>query len=182
MNIFYLSPNAAEAAKYHCDKHCVKMILESAQLLSTAHRLIDGVEGKKVSAAGRNLKAWILPDERDSTLYTATHVNHPSAVWVRQSDEHYYWLELLLRELYREYTRRYNKIHLVQQKLEDALLFAPDNIPKQGFVEPPQCMPDDCKVPGDAVTAYRKYYINYKNEFAVWKYTQTPDWYKEATQ
>jgi hypothetical protein len=42
MNIFVLDTNPAKAAKYHNNKHCVKMILETAQLLSTAHRIIDG--------------------------------------------------------------------------------------------------------------------------------------------
>ena len=44
MNIFYLSTNTDECARYHCDKHVVKMILETAQMLSTAHRVLDGDE------------------------------------------------------------------------------------------------------------------------------------------
>lgn len=177
MNIFYLDNDPVLAAKYHCDKHCVKMILESAQLLSTAHRVLDGVEGIKISASGRKLKSWILPDERDQVLYSATHVNHPSAVWVRQSRNNYYWLESLLKALYNEYTFRYGKVHLVQQKLEEALLFAPDSLGNSPFTEPPQCMPDYCKIPGNAVAAYRNYYLNEKKDFAVWNHSETPDWY-----
>ena len=177
MNIFYLSHDPIEAAAFHCDKHCVKMILESAQLLSTAHRVLDGEERATLSASGRKVKRWVHPDsEMDSVLYQATHVNHPSAVWARQSKHHYYWLEKLLSALYNEYSARYKKIHLVEIKLGEALKFCPENIGKSPFVEPPQCMPDYCKVPGNAVQAYKNYYLNEK-DFAVWKYSKTPDWY-----
>ena len=47
MNIFYLHENPEICAEYHCDKHVVKMILETAQMLSTAHRIIDGELGAK---------------------------------------------------------------------------------------------------------------------------------------
>jgi hypothetical protein len=42
MNIFYLDKDPIKAAEYSCDKHVVKMILESAQMLCTAHRVLDG--------------------------------------------------------------------------------------------------------------------------------------------
>ena len=82
MNIFYLDEDPVLAAQMHCDKHVVKMILESAQLLSTAHLLIDGDE---------------LADERG--LYKATHKNHPSSKWVRDSSENYEWLWNLFDQL-----------------------------------------------------------------------------------
>ena len=44
MNIFYLDRDPVIAAQMMCDKHVVKMILESAQMLSTAHRVLDGDE------------------------------------------------------------------------------------------------------------------------------------------
>ena len=89
MNIFFLSENPVQAAEWMVDKHVVKMILESAQLLSTAHRIIDGRETQGKSATGRNVKRWILNDAREPVLYSATHINHPSAVWCRQSVENY---------------------------------------------------------------------------------------------
>jgi hypothetical protein len=73
------------------DRHVVKMILETAQLLSTAHRLLDGTESIDTSS-GRKKRVYTLPDERDAVLYSATHANHPSAVWARQSVENYNWL------------------------------------------------------------------------------------------
>lgn len=179
MNIFYLHKDPKIAAQYHCDKHVIKMILESAQLLSVAHRVLDGEEGVKLSSNGRKLKTWVLPDWREDVLYQVSHYNHPCAIWVRESQANYYWLECLLKHLYNEYTERYNKVHLTQIKLEDALLFPPDNLVKREFTEPPQAMDlyPQCKVPGDVVQAYRNYYREIKADIAVWKYSPKPYWY-----
>ena len=179
MNIFYLDKDPVLAAAYHCDKHVVKMILESAQLLSTAHRVLDGEEGVKLSSNGRRLKEWVLPDWREDTLYKTSHYNHPCAIWVRQSRDNYYWLEKLLNALYNEYTARYNRTHLTELKLKDALALCPDNIKKLPFTDPPQAMDlyPQCKVPGDTVQAYRNYYKQIKSEIAEWSYTPKPYWY-----
>ena len=96
MNIFYLNPDPKICAQEHISKHVVKMIIEYAQLLSTAHRIIDGTLSVSLSETGRKQKRYVLPDERESILYLSTHSNHPSAVWVRQSDANYNWLYLSL--------------------------------------------------------------------------------------
>jgi hypothetical protein len=112
MNIFYLSQNPVECAQMHNDKHCVKMILESAQLLSTAHRVLDGVETVGLSQSGRKKKIWKLANDKlDTKLYSATHNNHPSAIWVRQSKNNYVWLFNLFCSLIVEYQHRYEKVH-----------------------------------------------------------------------
>lgn len=177
MNIFYLDNDPEIAAQYHNDKHVVKMILESAQLLSTAHRVIDGVEVQAKSKTGRNVKRWSLNNEYDSVYYTATHINHPSAVWVRSSGEHYIWLHNLFEFLLKEYTVRYGKTHKCQELLKPLQTF-PKNQNYVPFQQPPQAMPDDCKVHNDSVEAYRNYYIKYKNKMASWKVRGTPVWYK----
>ena len=92
MNIFYLDHDVNKCAEMHNDKHVVKMILEYAQLLSTAHRVCDGTILDTFSKTGRRKKVWALADNRDTILYSATHINHPSAVWVRQSSANYGWL------------------------------------------------------------------------------------------
>jgi hypothetical protein len=84
MNIFYLDHDAERCAEMHNDKHVVKMILEYAQLLSTAHRVLDGTIIDRLSPSGRKQKAYLLADNRESSLYSATHINHPSAVWVKK--------------------------------------------------------------------------------------------------
>lgn len=189
MNIFYLHHDVEKCAQYHCDKHTIKMILESCQLLSTAHRLIDGQQYIRLSDTGRKTKAWKLENQtHNEFLYSATHINHPSAVWVREAESHYMWLAKLTKELCKEYTYRYGKVHKCERVgLVD---FFVDNIPNkikvnEAFVEPPQCMPDYCKVEGDAVTGYRNYYMKEKWRMLSWsgkiKSRSIPEWVMKET-
>lgn len=178
MNIFYLDQDPKSCAQQHVDKHVVKMILEYCQLLSTAHRVIDGVQTTATSKSGRSKKVFQLPDSRDSVLYSATHVNHPSAVWVRQSSQNYLWLTSLLRELCTEYTARYGKVHKCESSgLVDVLRTnVPRGISSAGFTEPTPAMPDDFKVEGDSVMSYRNYYNGSKTRMFSWKNRNTPEW------
>jgi len=179
MNIFYLDHDVTKCAEMHNDKHCVKMILEYAQLLSTAHRFLDGTLVDGYSKTGRKQKRYVLPDNRDSILYGATHTNHPSAVWVRQSQENYIWLSNMLLALCEEYTHRYGKVHKVERDGLCYVLFKniPNNIGNKGWSEPTPAMPDDVKVPGDSIASYRNYYIKNKTHLANWKNRKVPDWY-----
>jgi len=179
LNIFYLSHNPVECAKFHVDRHTTKMVLEYAQLLSTAHRVLDGVELIGLSDSGRKKKFWTLGDSRDYTLYKATHINHPSAVWARQSAENYLWLANMLIALCEEYTYRYGKIHKTER---DGLAYVllkniPHNIGNSGFTQPTPAMPDEVKIAGDSIKSYRNYYINNKTHLASWKKRSTPGWY-----
>jgi len=178
MNIFYLDRDPERAAQYHCDKHVVKMILESAQLLSTAHRVLDGVMVGGKSKTGRNVKRWSLNNEFDSVYYSASHINHPSAVWVRTSPMHYIWLHNLFNFLLEEYTFRYGKVHKCEGLLKPLRRF-PSNLPYAPFEEPPQCMPDDSKNVLSSVIAYRNYYFNHKARFAKWSVRPTPIWWDD---
>lgn len=158
MNIFYLHKDPKIAAQMQINKHVVKMILESAQLLSTAHRVIDGFEEIKLSINGRRLKTWTHPNPTlNSLLYQSTHVNHPCAIWVRQSNENYMWLYEHFKALCEEYTRRYKKIHATDLKLSLTLQHLPEDIPYKDFTEPPLAMLDIYKA-SDAVQSYRNYY------------------------
>ena len=142
MNIFYLSHDPVQAAQVQYNKHVVKMILETAQLLCTAHHIL-----------GSNIK---IP-------YKATHKNHPSAIWVRSSAEAYMWAYEHMLALGAEYTKRYGKEHLTIAKCRDVLYTLPNNISNDPFAQPPQCMPDEYKVEGDSVAAYWNYYENEKH-------------------
>ncbi len=183
MNIFYLDNDPMKCAQMHNDKHVVKMILEYSQLLSTAHRLIDGRETVGLSASGRKAKRWLLDDERNDILYSATHNNHPSAVWCRQSAVNYNWLHSLLVELCKEYTHRYGKVHKCERDgLVKALGLTPNNINyDKPFTEPTPAMPDDVKITGNSVASYRNYYINNKVHLASWKgkvnSRNQPEWF-----
>ena len=179
MNIFYLSYDPRTCAAEHCDKHVVKMIVEYAQLLSTAHRVLDGIPYTAKTANNRNIKRWRLDKPREDILYKASHINHPSNIWVRQSRSHYRWLFDLFQHCCVEYTRRYKKYHSTES-LISYLWVAPFNIPDAGWIDPPPAMPDKYKVPGDSIQSYRNYYIGDKVAFATWKSPSSPPlWFIE---
>ena len=182
MNIFALDLDVKKCAEYHNDKHCIKMILEHNQLLSTAHRVLDGNEIIVKSKTGRNVKRWVINDERENILYSATHQNHPSAIWCRQSKSNYRWLVDLTEALCKEYTYRYGKVHKCERDgLVELLKTPPTNILDKPFTQPIPAMPEECKVPGDSVQSYRNYYKMNKTHLASWKgkvnSRTIPDWY-----
>lgn len=160
MNIFFLDYQPDHAAAYHVDKHVVKMILETAQLLSTAHHVLD-------------------PEENHILLYKPTHVNHPSAKWVRESGENYKWAWNLLNALCKEYTRRYGKYHKCDVTgLVTELSKPPRNIPLGDFTTVKLAMPDEYKISLDPVVCYRNYYNGAKRHMFSWKTREVPEWIK----
>ena len=174
MNIFYLHQDPKVCAEWAVDSHCVKMILESAQLLSTAHRVLDGVQYIDASS-GRKIKRWKLDHGRDVELYSATHVNHPSAVWCRESNNNYTWLWRYLDEHCKEYTRRYGKVHKVELSgLKDLLEILPDNITVGSFFQPPSAMDAKYIISDDAIVNYRNYYKIGKAHLHKWKAPALP--------
>jgi hypothetical protein len=159
MNIFVLHENPKQAARYHCDKHVVKMIVESAQIMSTAIHS----KGKKGP-------------------YKPTHVHHRCVLWAQKCAANYVWLWELYAELLVEYTLRYKRVHkcqrYMQELYEQQVLF---HSFKQLSV-PPQCVDRICKQPTtwpSTVFAYRLFYVEDKCSFARWKTTGEPDWYSE---
>ena len=182
MNMFYLSEDPQLCAKWSVDSHCVKMILESAQLLSTAHRILDGTQytEEKTLANGRkrNIQRWRLPDQREGILYSATHVNHPCAIWCRQSAANYAWLWSLMTEYCIEYTGRYGKVHkIASDGLLDELDVVPYNIPGDvGFTKPPSAMDPKYIISDDPILNYRNYYKYGKAHLHKWKKRQPPEW------
>jgi hypothetical protein len=176
VNIFYLHSDPKVCAEWAVDKHVVKMILEAAQLLSTAHRVLDGTEYIDASS-GRKIKRWRLPDNRDTEMYSATHINHPSAVWARQSNNNYNWLWCYLWEHCKEYTRRYGKTHKVETSgLLNVLSQPPRNIPIAHKTQPPSCMDEKYIVGDDAVENYRNYYKYGKSHLHKYTNRQAPEW------
>ena len=171
MNIFFLDSDPYKSAKYQCDKHVIKMTLETAQLLSTAHRLNPYDDGKDT-----------LPD----FIYKPTHKNHPCAIWAREFCSNYSWLSLHGLYLAEEYERRYGKRH----KCFELLDWCIDNFPNIPFgfgefslgsysvTEPPQCMPERYKIQNKPIEAYRNYYINdkMKKMKCVWTNREKPEW------
>lgn len=177
MNIFYLSKDPAESARWMVDKHVVKMILESAQLLSTAHRVLDGRMYVGKTATGRNVKRYELGDSREHVIYSATHVNHPSAIWARRAVENYNWLYEHFYELGREYTYRYGKTHkCFQGELSYMLSSPPHNLREYEMTYMPSAMPPEYVISTDPVINYRNYYKFGKARMHSWKNRQPPEW------
>lgn len=161
MNIFALSQNPKKAAKYHSDKHVVKMILESAQLLSTAHHLHPSNYSQKYLG----------------NMYKKTHENHPCAIWARTNTGNYKWLLQLLHALIQEYTYRYNKSHQTW-RVAQYLNLIPD-IPEGKRTDFVMAMPDEYKVE-NTVHAYRRYYTMDPEKARINKWNKTrrpPYWY-----
>jgi len=153
------------------------MIVEYAQLMSTAHRVLDGIPYTAKTANNRSIKRWRLDKPREDILYKACHINHPSAKWVRQSTSHYRWLFDLFQHCCVQYTQRYGKYHSTES-LVSYLWVPPFNIKDAGWVDPPPAMPDKYKIPGDSIQSYRNYYIGDKVAFAKWKSPATiPTWF-----
>jgi hypothetical protein len=157
MNIFFLDEDPTMSAQYHVDKHVVKMILETAQLLCGVHHAT-------------------APDNT-YVPYKLSHKNHPCSIWARTSLSNYLYLCELGLELCKEYTYRYGKRHKSQEVIEWCLIYKP-NVPDVEFTEPAMAMPDEYKV-GDVVQSYRNYYMGAKSGFATWKNRQKPFWFEK---
>ena len=164
MNIFYVDKDPANAAMCLQDKLVVKMPLESAQMLSTAHRLLSGDD---------------YCDERG--IYLKAYMNHPCTIWARETSQNYLWLYYHFYFLCREYETRYDRQHLSFTKLNDALSQLPLNIPDAGLTTMPQAMPDEYKN-NDPVQAYRDYVVNEKT-YAQWNKipSRQPEWWQIAS-
>ena len=147
MNIFYLDKDPKLAAIYQYNKHVVKMILESAQMLCTAHHCYGDAEQKA------------------NVPYKQAHLNHPSTVWARQSKSTYMWLYDHMMALGTEYYVRYGKTHLTITKCKEFLATPPKHIQGDEWSQPPQAMPDEYKHE-DSIIAYWQYYINDKSHIA----------------
>ena len=157
MNIFIVSLDAVQAARDLCNRHNLKMIVETAQLLSAAH------------------PAGTAP-------YRATHVNHPCAKWTRESIENYRWLVVHGAALCDEYTLRYGKRHKTQDVIQWLCVHEPD-LPKMGMTPFARAIKEPWKSQTahlDVVSAYRAYYIGDKARFARWApRAKAPAWWPD---
>jgi len=183
MNIFAVDQNPKTAAIQLCDQHVVKMPIESAQMLSTAHRVLDGYSKVTRTTNGRKYTRWMLSDERESVLYKSTMRGHPCTQWVMKNLQNYLWLSSHALELCEEYTRRYDKRHGSQDVIEYLHHNYPKNLPNAPVhTDFAQAMPEDYKRQ-DSIEAYRQYYIGDKLRFARWKTSdKVPSWIDRELQ
>ena len=156
MNIFILDEDVETCARYHCDQHVVKMILESAQLLCTA-----------------------LNKKGIDTPYRSTHQKHPCVLWVEESYDNFQWLASLAIALNDEYHYRYQKgqdhasMNVVREVLQH-------RFESKGLTPFAQAMPDEYKCATDPVAAYRAFYLGEKMGFAKWTRRPAPAWVRQV--
>ena len=156
MNIFFLDWDVKKCAEYHCDKHVVKMILETAQLLCGVHHMTGQVT--------------------DKVPYKLSHKNHPCAIWTRESLSNYLYLCDLGLALGQEYTYRYGKTHKSVNIINWCLENKP-NIHDVDFTTPPLAMDDQYKINNDVIESYRNYYRRGKSQIVNWKNRPVPEWF-----
>jgi hypothetical protein len=169
MNIFILSMIQKQCAMEYVDTHVVKILLEIAQMLCSAHIILDSVNSLTIKTA--ETVGTVVP------LYKLAHKNHPCTVWTRASSANYDWLYDLFNELCLEYTYRYGKTHLCEKKFKIALKQRPKNIPEGPLTQFALAMPDDCKIDENPVTCYQEYYKKHKRHLAIWTKRPVPEWY-----
>lgn len=158
MNIFILDTDPVIAAKMQFDKHVVKMVLETAQILAAVHHRYGD----------------------HSVRYKETHKNHPCTRWAGDSAQNYKWLWQHGMELCKEYTRRYKKTHACEQLFTGELVNPPEGLRYSGMTNFAQAMPDEYKH-ADPVRAYRQYYLGAKREIAEWRHCSPPSWWLVET-
>jgi hypothetical protein len=163
VNIFMVDSDPVIAAQSLCNRHVVKMILESSQLLCTAHHVLGtGV-----------------PSTDKVKFYKSTHKNHPCSIWTRKCQNNYVWLARHAKALAKEYTFRYGKRH----KSEATIDYCSENIPlievHPSITTPALAMPPEYKI-GDTVESYRAYY-RYKAKTIDFRYSgrKIPSWIGE---
>lgn len=182
MNLFVLDKHPVKAAQLQCNRHVVKMIVESAQMLSTAHRMLDGKEERRPSKSGKTTsRYWALPDEREEVLYKAVHMNHPCTVWTIQSNNNYTWHWIHFAALCDEYSYRYGKVHKTDALLRDQLKELPQNISVGPFTPQPLAMKSnpECMFPNEVVKSYRAFYQTKQHRFKmVWTKRPVPEWFE----
>ena len=188
MNIFILSLDPVEAAQMQCDKQVPKMHVESGQMLSTTHRVLDGKLTRRPTKSGKTMvKYWDLYEgaddlEAELLYYKAVHVGHPCTKWTMESDSNYRWHWEHMKALANEYTYRYGKIHKTERELLWQIQSPPRNIPKGPMTDfklamkaNPECMFDD------PVKSYRAFYQTKQYRFPmVWTKRPVPEWFQYA--
>lgn len=155
MNIFILSENIKECATYHVDKHIVKMPLETAQMLCTTINVMGG-----------------------ESPYKSAHINHPCSIWARESKSNFLWLCELGKELCREYTYRYGKIHSCEKVIDYCYQNVPENLEDKGLTKFAEAMDDMYKLE-NPILSYRKYYVEGKKHLHSWKKREIPNFIEE---
>lgn len=171
MNVFVLDKNPDKCAKYLCNAHLNKMVVEHSQMLANCF-LLDTLK--------------YAPKTKKGTVRKYSYYNHPVSIWLRQSTGNFKWLCRYTLRMLEEREHRGFKPHFCEEFIKQCALQKPDNIEKNLDELTPfaLAMPDQYKQQ-DPVESYRQYYINDKqfNKSGKWmlKYTnrEIPHWFPE---
>ena len=163
MNRFLINYSPELCARDLCDKHVVKMPLEEAQMLCTTVRLH-------------------APEyAEEAGLYRAVHQKHPCTIWAGQSRANYLYSLDMFREMCREYTYRYGKVH-ASWRLYDALVDAAQYVPDGGITPHPECFSEHTDLKSGRpwpIQSYRQFYMTKQKRFKmVWTKRDVPDWFE----
>lgn len=183
MNIFVLDKSPKISAEFHCDKHVVKMILESGQMLCASHwlhLLNEYYPGKKEEFKRvKDMQKWLIeniPKEKQPP-WKLSHINHPCTIWTNNSLSNYFWHHELSKSLCVEYTKRYGRVHSSEIIIDWLGKNKPVKMTDKGLTQFVICMKEEYKISEDPVLCYRNYYIKDKSRFAKWKLNNQPYWW-----
>lgn len=196
MNLFFLALSLTESVRDYCDAHCIKIILEAAQMLSTAY----------------HLTGYTQQPPSYIQVYKQTHQNHPMSQWVRVDINNFNYTVNLALELCSEYSRRYSCKRLKrcqrhyqcqdcpikQHKCQPLLEWMRDHPAKcnqtpnykattrlalyqipTGCTPVPLCMPAKYQTKG-LILSYRLYYAGDKAKIAKWSRSNSPNWFEQV--
>lgn len=163
MNIFFLDPDPKVAAEYSCDSHVRKMILESAQIMSTVHWIADCSVAEALY--GR------------SEIYAPTHPRHPSVLWAARSLSNWRWLQqhcfaLSDERLWRFPHYKHHKSTIVARDMPEPSIL---DLGLTAFVVG---FKSELEYPFDAIRAYQLYYKREKRHLAAWTRRGAPAWWR----
>jgi len=182
MNIFVLDESPKKSAEYHCDKHVVKMILESGQMMCTAHwlHLLKNYYDGDISDFKRvkDIQSWLFENTHplEQPPWKISHMRHPCTLWTNESYSNYMCHWELAIELCSEYTKRDHKVHKSEAVIDWLGKNTPRLMQDKGMTPHPICMKEEYKINNDVVKSYRNYYIMDKVRFAKWKTIEPPWW------
>ena len=166
MNIFVLDNDPVIAARYMCDKHVGKMIIESGQMMASVLRHY-GATDEQMPLTATSKKPW-----------RGGWPNHPCTRWVMESQSNFTWLWSHAMGLGMEFKKRYGKTHACVEAVDEmhTMLLFMNDYPDVGLTPFAQAMPDECK-DDDAVKAYRRYYSTEKKDIAKWQRGTVAPWW-----
>lgn len=157
MNIFILSENPVEAANMHCDQHLGKMILESAQMLSTALHSLENQDF-------RDRKVLV-----HTNLYKPAYQKHPCTLWTGESYANFLWLIDLAYSLQAQLPKRHSSTEVIKtcelmgRKMRSC--FPCEELTPFALAMPEEIKYNDTKFP----TATAKYHELYKYKALEWR-------------